>query len=138
MEQSSELRELYARCCEAQSRCDYAFFEQHFSREDGVLAIGTDPTEWWAGYTTITRVFKAQLGEISGIQVLAETPQAYCEGPVGWVAGQPTVKLPDGTEMRVRLTAVFRKEQDSWKIVQWHFSTGVPNEDLVGESLTTQ
>jgi len=138
VEQSAELKDLYRQCCEAQSSGDYAFFERHFSQKDSVLAIGTDPTEWWAGYATITRVFKAQLKEVGELQVLADTPQAFCDGSIGWVAGQPTVRLPDGTEIPTRLTAVFQKEQDGWKIVQWHFSTGVSNEDFVGETLTTQ
>ena len=138
MEQSTELKELYLRSCEAMSSGDYSFFERHFSQKDGVLAIGTDPTEWWTGYATITRVFKAQLKEMGGFQIMAGTPQAYRDGSIGWVAGQPTLKLPDGTEMPVRLTAVFQKEENSWKIVQWHFSIGISNEDLIGETLTTQ
>jgi hypothetical protein len=138
VEQSTELKELYLRICEAISSGDYSFFEGHFSQKEGVLAIGTDPTEWWAGYATITKVFKAQLKETGGVQILADTPQAYCDGSIGWVAGRPTLKLPDGTEMPVRLTAVFQKEQNGWKIVQWHFSTGISNEDLIGEMLTTQ
>ena len=138
MEPSNELKALYLRSCEAISSGDYSFFERYFSQKDGVLAIGTDPTEWWAGYATITKVFKAQLKETGGVQILADTPQAYRDGSIGWVAGRPTIKLPDGTEMPVRLTAVFQKEQNGWKIVQWHFSTGISNEDLIGETLTTQ
>ena len=138
MEPSTELKSLYLRICAALSSGDDSFFERCFSQEDGVLAIGTDPTEWWAGYTNITRVFKAQLKETGGFQILADTPHAYCEGSIGWVAGRPALKLPDGTEMPVRLTAVFHKEQNSWKIVQWHFSIGIANEDLIGEPLTTQ
>ena len=137
MEQSTELKDLYLRICEAQSNGDYSFFERYFSQKDGVLAIGTDPAEWWTGYATITKVFKAQLKEAGGFQILADIPQAYRDGSIGWVAGQPTLKLPDGTEMPVRLTAVFQKEQNGWKIVQWHFSTGISNEDLIGETLTT-
>jgi hypothetical protein len=138
MEQSAELKELYLRICEALSRGDYAFFERCFSQKDGVLAIGTDPTEWWTGYAAITKVFKTQLKEMGGLQILADTPQAYHDGSIGWIAGQPTLKLPNGTEMPVRLTAVFQKEQHDWKIVQWHFSIGVSNEDAIGETLTTQ
>ena len=138
MEPSEALKELYLECCQAQSSGDYSFFERHFSQKDGVLAIGTDPKEWWADYATITKVFKAQLEETGGFEILADTPLAYSEGSIGWVAGRPTLKLPDGTETRVRLTAVFQKEHDDWKIVQWHVSTGISNEDLVGETLTTQ
>jgi len=138
MEQSTKLKELYLRCCEAISSGDYPFFENYFSQKDGVLAIGTDPTEWWPGYATITTIFKAQLKEMGGFKILADTPLAYRAGSIGWVAGQPTLKLPDGTEIPFRLTAVFQKEQDGWKIVQWHVSAGVSNEDLIGETLTTQ
>ncbi len=138
MEQSTELKEFYLRTCDALSSGDYSFFERYFSQKDGVLAIGTDPTEWWADYATITRVFKLQLEETGGFQILADNPQAYRDGSIGWVADQPTLKLPDGTEMPVRLTAVFQKEQNDWKIVQWHFSTGISNKDLIGETLTTK
>ncbi len=138
MESSNELKALYLRSCEAISSGDYSFFERYFSNRDGVLAIGTDPTEWWSGYATITRVFKSQLKELSGLQLLADAPQAYRDGSIGWVAGQPILKFSDGTEMPVRLTAVFQKEENRWKIVQWHFSMGIPNEDSIGEISTTQ
>ena len=111
---------------------------EHFSKKDGVVAIGTDAMEWWTGYATITRVFKAQLEEAGGFQILADTPQAYRDGSIGWVADQPTLKLPDGTKIPFRSTAVFQEEQDGWKIVQWHVSAGVSNEDLIGKALTTQ
>ena len=138
MEQSTELKELYLRICEALSSGDYPFFERCFSKKDGVLAIGTDPTEWWAGYDNITRVFKVQIEETGGFQILKDTPHAYSDGSIGWLAGRPTLKLRDGTEMPVRLTAVFQREQNSWKIVQWHFSIAIANEDSIGETLTTQ
>jgi len=137
MQQSDELKELYIQICQAQSSGDYAFFERCFSKKDGVLAIGTDPAEWWAGYDTIARVFKAQLKEAGGFQILPDTPLAYHDGSIGWVAGQPTLKLPDGRELPFRFSAVFQKEPDGWKIVQWHFSSGISNEDLLGETLTT-
>ena len=138
MEPSSDLKELYFRSCEAMSSGDFSFFERHFSQKNGVLAIGTDPSEWWTGYDTITRVFKVQLKEAGGFQILANIPQAYKDGSIGWIAGRPTLKLPDGKEMPLRLTAVFQKEQNGWKIVQWHFSAGISNEGLIGETLTTQ
>jgi len=110
MKKSIELNELYLQICDALSCGDDSFFEHCFSRKDGVIAIGTDPKEWWPGYNTIIRVFKTQLKEASGFKILPDTPQAYCEGSIGWLAGRPTIKLPDGTEIQIRLTAVFQKE----------------------------
>lgn len=136
MEPSTELKALYIRVCHAMSDGDDSFFDRTFSKKDGVLAIGTDPGEWWVGHAVITGVFKAQLQEMGGIKVLPDTPLAYGDGSVGWVAGQPTIKIPDGTKIPVRLTVVFQKERNDWKIVQWHFSSGISNEDLIGEPLT--
>jgi hypothetical protein len=137
MEQSIELQELYRQICEAQSKGDQAFFEHHFSQEEGVVAIGTDPVEWWFGYDTITRVFSAQLQESGGFEILPDQPPAYQQGMVGWLAGQPVLKLADGTEIAFRLSVVFQKEEGGWKIVQWHSSMGIPNEESISETLTT-
>lgn len=138
MEQATELKELYLRCCKAMSAGDGAFFERHFSQQDGVLAIGTDPAEWWTGHATISGVFKAQLQETGGFKLLPGTAQAFRDGSTGWVAGQPTLTLPDNSQIPLRLTAVFHEEPGGWKIVQWHFSAGVPNKALTGDSLTTE
>ena len=32
----------------------------YYSRQEGVLVIGTDPNEWWAGFDTLARIYKTQ------------------------------------------------------------------------------
>ncbi len=137
MQESAELKELYRKLCDAQTNGDHEFFLRRFSGKDGLLAIGTDPDEWWLGYDAVTEVFTAQLKEVSGFQVVADDPLAFQEGSMGWVAGRPVLKLPDGTELQIRLTVVFEKEPDGWKIVLWHSSIGVDNEEVIGKTLTT-
>lgn len=138
MERSPELKELMLQTYEAMSRADGAFVEQLFSQADGAHAIATDPNEWWSGYETITRVIKAQLEETGGFPIVAGDPQAYREGSVGWAHDQPNFRMPDGSEMPFRITCVFHKEGAAWKAVQWHASIGVPNEEALGETLTTE
>jgi hypothetical protein len=138
MEPSTELKTLYGRICDAQSSGDHTFFERLFSKKEGVLAIGTDPTEWWVGHGTISKIFEAQLKEAGGFEIIQDIPLAHADGAVGWVAGRPTLKFPDGTEIPFRLTVVFQREPDGWKIVQWHSSVGISNEDLIGKTLTTK
>jgi hypothetical protein len=137
MEPSTELRDLTLRLYEALASGDHAFLDRHFSGRSGVLTIGTDPQEWWTDREAAMRVFRAQLEEIGGFPIAAGDPQAYTEGSVGWVADQPRVTLP-GTDMRLRLTGVLHREGEDWKIVQWHISMGVPNEQALGQELTTQ
>lgn len=121
----------------ALSSGDIAFMERYLSQQDGVLAIGTDPKEWWSGYTTIIKIFKDEMENMGGISFIAGNPQAYSDDGIGWVADHPKFKLPDGTEIPFRLTCIFRKESNVWKIVQWHASIGVRNEDMFGSMFTT-
>lgn len=137
MERSSELKDLYLKICRAQTEGDFSFFERCFSRQDGVIAVGTDPDEWWEGYDAIIEVFRAQLEEAGGFEILAEDPAAFSQGSAGWAAGNLILKLQDGSELPFRLSVVFQKEPDGWKIVHWHSSTAVSNEELIGQELTT-
>lgn len=139
MESSTELRDLMLRFYQALTAGDTSFAEQFISHQPGVLNIGTDPKEWWAGYDTFVQVAKAQFEEMGGsTRITGADPQAYREGSVGWVADQPTFELSDGTTLPFRLTAVFHQEDGGWKLVQAHYSIGVPNEETVGRELTTE
>lgn len=137
MRESKELRDLYLRLCEAQASGDIAFVERLFSRQTGVLAIGTDPSEWWAGSDRWLQALKAQAEALGGgIPLVAGDPLAYEEGTVGWVADQPRFRLPEG-DVPFRLTCVFHREEGEWRLVQTHASVGVANEAVVGSGLPT-
>ena len=138
MEQSTELKNFTLRVYEALEKADHSFFERYLSSEDGTLVIGTDPNEWWPGKAMAIKLLKAQLEETGGFPITADAPQAYSQGDIGWMADRPRLKLPDGAEMPLRLTLVFHKENGDWKIVQWHVSIGVSNEEALGQELTTE
>lgn len=104
-----------------------------FSQEEGVLVIGTDPDEWWTGYENITKSFGTQ----PDISIVESNPQAFSEGNVGWVADQHKLKFPDGRVVPIRETSVWHKEAGEWKVVQTHWSVGVPNEKIFDYALPT-
>lgn len=137
MERSPELRDLMLRIYQALSSGDADFFDQLASRQDGLVAIGTDPTEWWADYGSFVRALRAQLQEMGGgFPITPGDPQAHREGSVGWAADQPTFNLPESPAIPLRLTMVFHQEAGSWKVVQWHVSLGVANEEALGQELS--
>jgi hypothetical protein len=136
MKTSDELKEMTIRCLNAFT-ADVSYLTGHISPQDGVLAIGTDPQEWWSGHDTITEIFKAQSEAMQGMAVVGIEPEAYSEGSVGWAAASPIFQLPDGTELPFRLTVVYHQEDGEWKVVQWHASLGVANEEAIGEELPT-
>lgn len=87
----------------------------------------------------LRKAFKAHLPEMhaAGMRFRQGSIQAHSEGSVGWAADQPALVLPDGNEVPMRLTSVWRQEADTWKMVQFHLSIGIPNQAALGENLTT-
>jgi hypothetical protein len=57
MNPSVELKNAVLRFYESMTSGDVSAVERLFSRQSGVLAIGTDPNEWWEGYDTIAQMF---------------------------------------------------------------------------------
>jgi hypothetical protein len=45
-------------------------------------------------------------------------------------------RIPDGTEIPFRNSAVFLQEDGEWKLVHAHASIGVRNEEMFGEDAT--
>jgi hypothetical protein len=111
--------------------------EELFADEEGVLAIGSDPEEWWNGSERIAAAFRAQGEALRGSRVENSDPIAYAEGDVGWVSDRPTMVMPDGTPVSFRITATAVRTGGTWRFVQWHGSVPVPNEDVVGSDLPT-
>jgi ketosteroid isomerase-like protein len=137
MERSDALKEVYSGFCRAMAGGDMSALGQMFSRQDGLIILGTDPQERWKGYDTALRVFGAQVEEMGGGMPLTPgDPQTFVEGTVGWVEDQVKFNLPDDQELAGRLTLIFHQEDGAWKIVHLHVSIGVPNEEAVGRELT--
>src|SRR5579859_3598234 len=102
---------------------------------DGVLFVGSDPAEWWQGSRQVSAAFRAQLEASGGFDMITSGPVGCASGGVGWFADHPTLRLPDGTEVPMRLTGVVLRDGPSWRIVQGHLSIGVSNEDALGQAL---
>ena len=133
MEPAPELRDPILRLYDAFSRGDADVAERLTSRLAGLVFIGTDPDEWLEDIPSVRRLLQAQAG--AGITVVPGDVRAYREGSIGWAADRGVFRLPDGSEVPFRLTAVFRQEDGDWKLVQAHASVGVPNEEAIGTDL---
>jgi ketosteroid isomerase-like protein len=137
VERSPELEDLVRRWYTAMMSGDISMIERLLSQEEGVLSIGSDPREWWTGYDNVVATFKAQFQEMGGqLQATPGDLRAYQEGSVGWMADNPTFRLPDGTAVPFRFTGVFHQEGGAWRCVQSHASIGVSNQQAVGRALT--
>jgi ketosteroid isomerase-like protein len=136
---SDEVRNLTRQLYEMFSSGDASVLERLISNRRGTTVIGTDPNEWWTDREQILTTLAAQARELSqsGIRVESGDLAVEDEDGFAWVADRPKFVMPDGSTVEGRVTGVFLREDDSWRIVQWHASLGVPNEEAIGEELTT-
>jgi hypothetical protein len=132
MNPSTEVRNAVLGLYESMGTGDVSTIERLFSCESGVLAIGTDPSEWWAGHAAIVEAFKAQLQGTGTRTVEPGDLSAFAEGSVGWAADRRTMRLASGKEITIRETFLFHQEDGDWKLVQFHASVAVPNAELAG------
>ncbi|MBW8010987.1 MAG: nuclear transport factor 2 family protein [Chloroflexi bacterium] len=137
MEKSAELSDIVLRVLEGYVSGDISTSENITSQKDEVLLIGSDPNEWWEGYNKIISTLKSQSGELSGATLSEVDTKAYVEGTTGWFNNRTTMKMPDDLEIPFRVTGVFHQEDGDWKIIQWHASVGVANEEAMGQEFTT-
>jgi ketosteroid isomerase-like protein len=128
MQESGDVRQALLRFYEAFSAGDAAGFERVVSREPDGMVIGTGPSEWLDGREAWLAGYREQITAVPGIRLEAGDLRAWEEGGVGWAADQPRFVLPDGAVLTTRLTAVLRQEDGEWRLVQAHFSVGVPDE----------
>ena len=135
MEASPELRDLTVRIAEAVGAGDADFLARHTSRQAGVTFLGTDPHEWWTDLAGLTRALAAQ--RQTGVEVIPGEPLAYREGDVGWAVDRGLRFRVGDQEFPFRLSVVYRREDGAWKMVHFHCSVGVPNEEAVGVELPT-
>jgi class 3 adenylate cyclase len=120
---------------------DAGVFADAIARQPGSLMIGSDPGEWWAGYEAISAVVRVQFREfqeeLPKIHFEIEQIDAWKEGTVGWIASRALMAIEGMAPLPTRSTVVVREEGAFWRIVQWHFSMPVSNEDALGIGLTT-
>ena len=135
MEASIELRDLTLQLVQAISDGDVAVIERSTSRQPGPAFLGTDPDEWWTDLTGLRRALVGQ--REAGVTFIPGEPVAYQEGDVGW-AVDPRMRFRVGEqEGPFRITVFYHREDGGWKMVHFHSSIGVPNEDSLGVELPT-
>lgn len=129
---SAEVKQLMTRFYEAASRGDFDFVDGLLSRRVPVLWIGTDPNEQWESPEVVLQAWRTQTAALGGpATITGGNMAAYQFGEVAWVSDGPVFHLPGGKSLPLRLTAVWMREPEGWRMVQVHMSLGVANESVL-------
>ena len=107
------------------------------SRHPGTVFIGSDPGEWWTGHSDILAMFGVQLREMPPFHFDVEEIVAWKALTVGWIAARAMLIVEGMPSVLTRSSVVVREEGAYWRVVHWHVSIPVANEDSVGVELTT-
>jgi hypothetical protein len=128
MQASPALRELFERSMRETAAKNAQAILDMCSRDPNALFIGTAPNEWMQGLTALEPVMRASLEAGMGLTPGDTQIVAYEEGPVGWIASQAKVGLPNGSSITIRTTTVCHQEGGQWRVVHTHQSVGVPDD----------
>lgn len=133
MKQSHEITQLMTRFYEEASKGNFDVVDGFVSHGD-LRWIGTDPKEWWETPAAVSKAWRDQTAGMGApLRITAGDLVAWQQDTVAWVSDRPTFHLADGRTIPFRLTAVWLREPEGWRIVQFHSSVGVPNEKLIEE-----
>jgi hypothetical protein len=134
MQRNPEIEDLTRQLYRSVTEADPSFFQQRLSQGESCVVIGTAPGEWWNTYDAALEAIAAQMAATGAgaIEIIAGEMRGYRQGDIGWVADQPTLRI-GGAAVQCRHTSVFVQAGGEWRIVQHHFSIGVPNEDVFGK-----
>ncbi len=136
MEPSAELREIIVNWFKGAEAGDASWRDRHVSKHANLRIVGTDPEEWLDGDRAY-RFLKDEAENIGGkVRVQVPEVEAFVEGSVGWGVARPVITLGDGRKVSPRWSAVFRREDDGWKMIQLHGSVAVGNEQAFGDTFS--
>ena len=125
MQQSNEVRDAVAQLYERIGAGDVegaaaTIADDHDAFVIGTQRIGAGRDAWLDSIRE-----NAQMG----IVFEAGSIRAWAEGEMGWAVDEPTVVLPNGLRLTMRMTAVLQRGSDGvFRSVHQHYSWAVPDE----------
>jgi class 3 adenylate cyclase/ketosteroid isomerase-like protein len=128
MEPSEEIQRVVERWLAAVDARDPDAVGARISDHAGIVMIGTDAREWFAG-PNASSVLKRQMEGAGGYPLTCEEISAWEEGSCGWASAKIQAEW-SGVVYDVRLTCVLHLERGDWKIVQAHMSLPQANESV--------
>ena len=136
VETCPELAEVIVDWFKAAAAGDASWRDRHVSRHARLRIVGTDPEEWLQGEPAY-RFLKNEAENVGGkVQIRVPEVEAFRSGDVGWGLARPIITLGDGREVSPRWSAVFVREDDTWKLIQLHASIAQANEEAFGDTFS--
>jgi len=134
-----EIKALLLQYYAAISNADLTFIDTITSQNPEVTLLGTDPSEVIIGHANVVQfwqdLFAGLGGGLTTVPGAGSPDVITSDGGVAWLMDtQSQWRLPgpgsQGGDQPFRLTAVLQKVGNRWRLIQQHYSIGVPNDLL--------
>jgi ketosteroid isomerase-like protein len=103
--------------------------DQNFDHSPDLIAFGTDWDEKFVGWEQYKDVHKVQFSSLKSFMFQAKELDVKQNGDTAWASDRPHWEIETKTGERitedVRITAVLKKAESRWKVIQWHVSVGL-------------
>jgi uncharacterized protein (TIGR02246 family) len=133
---SPEIAAIARRVLATWDRGDVSTMANLFHAGSDLRVIGFDADERWNGSDEFLRVLEAQIGEMPNWSLQPYEVEAFEDGSFGWAILRSKIVTPEA-ESEIRHSAVFQLIAGAWRVVLWHNSIPVPNQQVFGVDLTT-
>jgi hypothetical protein len=127
MQRIPEVEDLARRFYGALRRADLSQIRCSISAGTGLVWVGMGDTEWWTGHDTVVEVVRTQLARAGSMDLVHHDPLSFGDGNIALLSDQPALRRLGSDDLPLRLTAVARREDGSWRFIQWHLSQGTPH-----------
>jgi ketosteroid isomerase-like protein len=104
--------------------------DANFSHTETLTAFGTDEDEFFYGWEKYKSVHEVQFRAVKSFRFTSTDMRVFEHGDTAWfsdrVHWQIETKTGEKVDAKLRITGVLAKEQEKWRIQQWHVSQGLP------------
>jgi ketosteroid isomerase-like protein len=124
------MRAVMDKVAEGYSKRDLSMMQATFALDPDVVMYGTGVNENRIGVTGMQAKAEHDWSLFDKVAITYGWTSISAAGRVAWAASDAAFKVQaDGQEMTlpVRITFVFEKRGDDWRIVQAHFSSPTPD-----------
>ena len=97
-----------------------SFMSRLFEKNDDILILGTDRSEWVRGYSSAAEFIKADWSNWGDFRFAVDDSIICSSGDVAWVASVGAVRT-EGGDRPVRFSAILTRNGNNWLFRQVHF-----------------
>jgi len=137
MEPSAELCDLVRRIYRVSADEFVEQIDELYAQSADLVVIGIERHEWWHGFATVREAHRSVRETLGAVVWEEGALHAWVEGTVGWAVDNPTVRIADGASLEQRMTWVFHREQERWRVVHIHLSSGIVTDEGGTHQATT-